>query len=194
MEDIISGAKTFSSYLRFQLCSKQKQVFKRDVYAQKIWGSHLKGGLEVCDALLLEHQNLPFVDVEDLETRIKNLSLQLRKELQNVDLAITFDSYVTLKTKEAFGTSDKVKVSAEDFQENVRLAVLRGSYKTCIKLLENVSPKDTVDIILGDVHILRMQLWNIYATSSNKMKKVDLIDAMTANPDPSKLLYTPQQM
>jgi len=189
MEDIVKGALNFSKFLRFQLFKKQNQVLKRDIYSKRIWGSHIKGGLEVCDAILLEHQDCSFVDVEDLETRINNLMLQLKEELNNVNLTAKFNKYIDLKISQNFGKLNKEKLNANEFEEDIRIAVLRGSLKTCEKLIKSMQPEDSVDTALGEVHVLRMNLWNLYATSSSNMKRVDVLDTMLPNPNPRKLVY-----
>lgn len=192
MEDIISGAKSFSQFLRFQMCKKNKQVLKREIYSYRIWGSQIKGGLEVCDAILLENQDIPFVSAEDVLTRYKNLALQLTTELPDIDTLCSHSEYAIAKSSKLFGILNKKKIEASVFQEDVRVAVLRGSLKTCKDLLKAHydDPIMKPDIMMGDVHIIRMNLWNKYASSSKKMKKVDVLDTMLPNPSRSKLIIT----
>ena len=189
MEDLISVATSFSKYLRFQICKKQNQTLNRNTYSQKIQGSQIKGGLEVCDAILLENQNLPFVGVEDVITRYKNLVLQFKKELVKINVEKSYEDYTQLKLDSYFGKRKKAVIRAVDFEKEIRLAVLRGSLKACEKLLNEheQEPKDIIDI-LGDVHILRMNLWNSYASTSPKIRKVDVLDTMLVNPARNRLI------
>jgi len=192
MEDLISGARTFSQFLRFQICKKNKQVLKKELYFHRIWGSQIKGGLEVCDSILLENQNLPFENADDVIARYENINLHLNKELKSLETTDSHEEYAKSKSDKLFGKLTKNKIDAAIFMEDVRIAVLRGSLKTCRDLLKAHQDEPTMkpDIMMGDVHIVRMNLWNKYAASSRKMKKVDVLDTMLPNPDRSRLLHS----
>jgi len=188
MENLIQGANSFSDLIRFQLFKKKYQTLKKSSYAHKIWGSHVKGGLEICDALLIENQEEPFTSSDDIDSRLKKISIKLEEETKNVNKAISFDEYISMKISKNFGKASKEKLYAEEFREDVRDSCLRGSFKTCEKLLDMVKddPAECVDTRLGDIHIIRMELWNIYADYNN-MKKVTVTEAMEV--EVSRLAY-----
>jgi len=191
VDELIVEAISFARCLRFQLCKKQKQVLSRNLYSQKIWGSQIKGGLEVCDAILLENQNLTFISSDDLKMRYRNIIFQLKKEFIDLNKEYSFLEYADQKTLITFGKANKAKVNALTFEKEVNCSVLRGSLKTCEKLLFKNDQEliQNIDVMLGDVHIERMDLWNSYAATSKTMKKIDLMDAMIPNPDRNKLIH-----
>ena len=186
MEDLITGAETFANYLRFQLFKKNNQMFRKDVYAHKIWGSQLKGGLEVCDAILLENQEKKYNSYEDLVSRYKDLLDKLKKELTDIDLTSSMLEFSNNKSKQLFGLRKKDKIKAHSFKEDIRISVLRGSYLACKRLLDEHirEPINKLDILLGDVHIVRMNYWNTYRSGNRQrqLREVDVIDTMQVNP------------
>jgi len=191
MHDLITGATTFSKYLRYQICTKQNQTLHRDVYSHKIHGSQIKGGLEACDFILLEHQNISFVDAEDILTRYKNIITQYKDTLKDANIDKTFYEYTKFKITSTYGKRNKAIIRAVDFEKEIKLAVLRGGLKTCEKLVGDYyrKPIEDIDLLMGDVHLLRMSLWNTYALSSRKIRKVDVLDTMLVNPSRSKLIF-----
>ncbi len=187
MEDLITGADSFATQLRFQLFNKNKQVFKREIYTHKIWGSQIKGGLEVCDAFILEHDRGEYKDYEDILKRYENLIILFKEQLSNlVEVNSSFDEFAIKKTYERFSRDKKIKLIASDFKEDIKVAVLRGSLVACEKLLNDhiKEPINKLDILIGEVHILRMCYWNTYRKNNRKhiLREVDVIDTMQVNP------------
>ena len=186
MNQLITGASTFSKFLRFQLCTKQRQVLNRKVYTHRLWGSQIKGGLEVCDALLFENKENPFSSTKNLENRLKECVTQLKKELKDKDTQKSFLEYTSFKISQIFGKLNKIKIDSSKFEEDIRIGLLRGSLTVCEDLLNKneKDPTNDVDVMMGDVHIIRMNLWNDYVkkSKSNNLKRVDIYEAMEIAP------------
>lgn len=186
MEDLITGAETFSNYLRFQFFKKQRQAFEKANYLHKVWGSQIKGGLEVCDDLLLKEKNNKFANSDEVISRYVTLIDLIKKEIPTIDTEKTFEDYALDIAFKIYGNEKKLKVSALGFKEDIRFAVLRGSLIACKKLLEDhlKDPIHKTDILMGEVHILRMKYWNTYQAGNRQkvLRKVDVVDTMQVNP------------
>jgi len=162
---------------------KKKKIFKRTIFDNKLKGSHIKGGLELCDALLLEHQDNSFVDVEDIVTRLKHLRLELNKKYDG-DLSDPLSTYTYKLADVVFNKRVKEKIAGNTFGESVEKTVLRGSIKACEDLINSheKDPCDTIEIFIGEVHILRWSLWTAYCKLNPHMPKATLEDAMEIDP------------
>jgi hypothetical protein len=192
MEDLICGADSFAKFMRYTHCSKLNQTLQKSIYTQKIWGAQLKGGLEVCDAILFENKDLSFSSTLDIETRYKNLIYLFKIELGNdIDILKSFTKYAEIKSYEIYGGLKKTKINANIFEDNIRRATLRGSLVICEKLLakNNLEPTDSIDVMLGDIHISRMELWNEYASSTKGITKLDVTDTMHLIPQKCHFLF-----
>lgn len=186
MEDLITGADTFANYLRFQFFKKQRQVFEKSNYLHKVWGSQLKGGLEVCDAILLEESKNKFSIPEDVTSMYVNILESILKEVPHIDKTKTFEDYANDKVFSIYGNEKKLKVYAQTFKEDIRHAILRGSLIACEKLLVDYlkDPTLSIDVLMGEVHILRMKYWNTYQSGNRQkvLRRVDINDTMQVNP------------
>lgn len=186
MEDLISGAESFSSYLRLQLFKKNCQTFDKATYMHKIWGSQIKGGLEVCDAILLENQDKKFSNSDDLINRYKSIIPRVKEEIANIEFESSIVDFSEKLSKKYFIKSSTNKMFAIDFKKDVRLSALRGIFLTLIKLLEySTLEKMELDVLIGEVHIIRMKLWNTYRDGDRQqsLREVDVLDTMELNPE-----------
>lgn len=78
-----------------------------------------------------------------------------------------------------FAQADRKKINSKDFEKMMLQASVKGALDVAEYLIKVLEEKEmTVDLLKGDLHLLRIELWEGYRTTNHLARKIELDEAM----------------